>query len=111
MIKKISVIILTTSLLASCDCVKTVSGTVIDKNTSKPIVGAEVVIVKKPTAKSTTDSTGNYQISYVTFGPMCYLNPKIKVTAAKPGYKKTTEIEASKPIEMILDTANIIKAN
>ena len=50
---------------------KTIQGTVVDKNTGKPIVNATVYISSKPSTSTHTDENGNFEID-VTFYTTTY---------------------------------------
>lgn len=100
-------ILLSILLLSSCDCPKVITGSVIDKNSQQPIPGVKVYISNNPSCSNVTDSSGKYEIYYLTYGPLCYLKQKKKVIAEKQGYQKTTEIEAVNTIEMVLDSNSL----
>ena len=100
-------VLLSILFLSSCDCPKVITGSVIDKNTHLPIPGVKVYISNNPSCSNVTDSIGNYEIYYLTYGPFCYFKEKRKVIAEKPGYQNSDETEAQNPIEMVLDSNSL----
>jgi len=73
------------TLLTSCDCYQRVAGTVIDKETGKPLRGVTVYNKNKEWSKTTTDTTGHFELSNVSGGFRC---PPMTVIADFKNYDK-----------------------
>ena len=73
------------TLLTSCDCYQRVAGTVIDKETGRPLQGVTVYNKNKEWSKTTTDTTGHFELSNVSGGFRC---PPMTVIADFKNYNK-----------------------
>lgn len=82
---RITTILIGLTLLTSCDCYQRVAGTVIDKETGKPIQGVTVYNKSKVWSKTTTDTTGHFELSNVSGGFRC---PSMTVIADFKNYDK-----------------------
>lgn len=71
--------------LTSCDCYQRVCGTVIDKETGKPLQGVTVFNKSKEWCKTTTDSAGHFELSNVSGGFRC---PPMTIIVENTNYKK-----------------------
>ena len=74
------------AVAASCDCYRKVAGQVIDKESGGPLAGASVYNKEKDWNKTTTDSTGHFELSDVSRGFRC---PPMTVVFENKGYVKT----------------------
>jgi len=82
---RITTILIGLTLLTSCDCYQRVAGTVIDKETGKPLQGVTVYNKNKEWSKTTTDTTGYFELSNVSGGFHC---PPMTVIADFKNYDK-----------------------
>ncbi|MCP9768573.1 hypothetical protein EGI22_11665 [Lacihabitans sp. LS3-19] len=82
---KILNILIGLSILTSCDCYQRVTGTVIDKETGKPLQGVSVCIKNKDWNKTTTDSTGHFELSSISGGFRC---PPMTIIVENINYNK-----------------------
>lgn len=95
-------------LLSSCDCYLQVRGTVIDKQTQKPMKGVVVYNKNKPKDATETDSLGNFELASISGG--IFRVPPMKVATMYIGYKEVqTKINGGeqKIIEMEEDPTGI----
>lgn len=72
------------AVLVSCDCYQQISGTIVDKNTGKPLKGVSVYNIQKDRIKTITDSTGHFELSAISGGFRC---PPMKVAVQAENYK------------------------
>jgi len=84
-LKRITIILIGLTLIISCDCYQRVAGTVIDKETGRPLEGVTVFNKNKEWSKTTTDTTGYFELSYVSGGFHC---PPMTVIADFKNYDK-----------------------
>jgi hypothetical protein len=82
---RIATLIIGLTFLTSCDCYQRVEGTVIDKETGKPLQGVTVYNKNKEWSKTTTDTTGHFELSNVSGGFRC---PPMTVIADFKNYDK-----------------------
>jgi hypothetical protein len=82
---RITIILIGLTFLTSCDCYQQVSGTVVDKETGSPLVGVIVYNKNKQWNKTTTDTTGHFELSNVSGGFRC---PPMTVIAKLKNYNK-----------------------
>ncbi|MBW6481987.1 MAG: carboxypeptidase-like regulatory domain-containing protein [Vicingaceae bacterium] len=82
---RITTILIGLIFLTSCDCYQRVSGTVIDKETSRPLQGVTVYNKNKEWSKTTTDTMGHFELSNVSGGFRC---PPMTVIADFKHYDK-----------------------
>ena len=82
---RIATIFIGLTLLTSCDCDQRVSGTVIDKETGKPLQGVTVYNKIKKWSKTTSDTTGHFELSNISGGFRC---PPMTVIADLKNYDK-----------------------
>lgn len=82
--KKILLILFGFVLLISCDCLRKVSGTVVDKATGEPLYGVLVHNKDNDRVKITTDSTGYFELSDISGGFRC---PPMKIVIEDKDYK------------------------
>lgn len=68
----------------SCDCVQRVTGTIIDKETGKPLQGAVVYKQDKEWVKTITDTTGYFELSNISGGFRC---PPMNIIVKTDNYK------------------------
>jgi hypothetical protein len=68
---RILTILIGLTFLTSCDCYQHVAGTVIDKETGRPLQGVTVYNKNKDWNKTTTDSTGHFELSSISGGFRC----------------------------------------
>jgi hypothetical protein len=68
----------------SCDCVQRVAGTIIDKETGKPLQGVTVYNQNKEWVKTTTDTTGHFELSSISGGFRC---PPMTINVKADNYK------------------------
>ena len=71
--------------LTSCDCYQQVQGTVIDKETGIPLQGVTVFNKTKEWSKTTTDTTGHFELSNISGGFRC---PPMTIVFENTSYKK-----------------------
>jgi hypothetical protein len=83
--KRLFTIFIILTYLTSCDCYQQVSGTVIDKESGRPLQGVVVYNKSKEWNKTTTDSTGYFELSGVSGGFRC---PPMTIGVEKSNYKK-----------------------
>ncbi|WP_448606524.1 hypothetical protein [Paenimyroides ceti] len=82
--KKIILLILYTSFLTSCSCLRVFRGIVVDEHTQIPINKAKVSVLNKGYELLVeTDSIGNFEV-FVRNGYGC---PRIKIAIEKDGYQ------------------------
>lgn len=82
--KKIILLILYTSFLTSCSCLRIFRGIVVDEHTQIPINKAKVSVLNKGHELLVeTDSIGNFEV-FVRNGYGC---PRIKIAIEKDGYQ------------------------
>lgn len=82
--KKIILLILYTSFLTSCSCLRVFRGIVVDEQSRIPIHKAKVSVLNKGHELLVeTDSIGNFEV-FVRNGYGC---PRIKVAIEKDGYQ------------------------
>jgi hypothetical protein len=99
--RQLFLIILSTTFLTSCDCYQTVSGTVIDNKTGKPLSNITVYNKEKSWSKTTTDEKGYFKLSNVSGGFSC---PPMTVVIDDNNYKKNeTSIDAGGQKEIHLE--------
>lgn len=72
--------------LASCDCYQKVAGNVTDKESGRPLAGVSVYNKEKDRNKTTTDSTGHFELSEIAGGFRC---PPLTLVFENPGYLQT----------------------
>lgn len=84
---RIIIILIGLTFLASCDCYQRVAGTVIDKETGSPLQGVTVYNKNEEWNKTTTDTTGHFELSSVSGGFRC---PPMTVIADFKNYEKVT---------------------
>lgn len=82
---RITTILIGLTFLTSCDCYQRVSGIVIDKETGRPLQGVTVYNKNKEWSKTTTDTTGHFELSNVSGGFRC---PPMTVIAEFKNYDK-----------------------
>ena len=82
--KKVLLITFGLVLLISCDCVRRVSGTVIDKETGEPLYGVLVYNKDNDRVKIITDSTGYFELSDISGGFSC---PPMKIVIEDKDHK------------------------
>lgn len=82
---RITTILIGLTFLTSCDCYQQVSGTVIAKETGRPLQGVTVYNKNKEWSKTTTDTTGHFELSNVSGGFRC---PPMTVIADFKNYDK-----------------------
>ncbi len=82
---RITTILIGLTFLTSCDCYQRVAGTVIDKETGKPLQGVTVYNKNKDWSKTTTDTTGHFELSHVSGGFRC---PPMTIIVENTNYKK-----------------------
>lgn len=82
--KKISLIPLGLVVVVSCDCLQRISGTVVDKETGEPLYGVLVYSKDNEWVKTTTDSTGYFELSDISGGFRC---PPMKIVIEDKDYK------------------------
>ena len=70
--------------LVSCDCYQQISGTIVDKNTGKPLKGVSVYNIQKDRIKTITDSTGHFELSAISGGFRC---PPMKLAVQAENYR------------------------
>lgn len=80
-------IIITSALLTSCDCMQHVTGTVLDAETSEPIEGAQVQKENKDYDKDETDEKGKFAVESISGGFRC---PPMTLVVSKKGYQTLT---------------------
>jgi len=102
------ILIILLSVLASCDCYRGVSGTVIDNTTGRPISFAFVQIVGNKN-NTTTDSLGRFNLNIINSGFQCYCKPKNKVTIASAFYFSDTFHLNQSVFKLQADTSHIRK--
>jgi hypothetical protein len=103
---KIMTIIIGLTLLTSCDCYLRISGFVIDKETGRPLAGVTVYNKSKVQNKTTTDSTGHFELSSISGGFRC--PPMTVITDFKNYNKVEVKIPAGgqETIKLSLDSLN-----
>lgn len=89
--KTITILIIILSILTSCDCNQQVAGTVVDKETGRPLQDVTVYNKSKEYIITTTDSTGYFELSNISGGLRC---PPMTVIATLNNYYK---VEVSIP--------------
>ncbi|HLG35902.1 MAG TPA: carboxypeptidase-like regulatory domain-containing protein [Bacteroidia bacterium] len=82
---RITTILLGLTFLTSCDCYQRVTGTVIDKETGRPLQGVTVYNKNKEWSKTITDTTGHFELSNVSGGFRC---PPMTIIVENTTYKK-----------------------
>ena len=82
---RITTILIGLTFLTSCDCYQQVSGTVIDLESGRPLQGVTVYNKNKEWSKTTTDTTGHFELSNVSGGFRC---PPMTVIADFKNYDK-----------------------
>jgi hypothetical protein len=60
---RLTTILIGLTFLTSCDCYQQVAGTVIDKESGRPLQGVTVYNISKEWCKTTTDTTGHFELS------------------------------------------------
>lgn len=90
--------------ITSCDCFQHVSGTIMDKETGKPLEGVTVYNKNKDWIKITTDSTGHFELSSISGGFRC---PPISLIIEKENYSTINTKIPSGGIEIIQLEKNI----
>lgn len=82
---RILIIIFVIPFLTSCDCYQRVAGTVVDKETGNPLQGVTVYNKKRGLVKTTTDTTGHFELTSISGGFRC---PPMTVIAELKNYTK-----------------------
>ena len=82
---RITTILIELIFLTSCDCYQRVAGTVVDKETGRPLKGVTVYNKNKDWTKTTTDSTGYFELSSISGDFRC---PPMTVIAEFKSYNK-----------------------
>ena len=103
---RIATLLIGLTFLTSCDCLRQVTGTVLDKATGQPVTFAEVKILST-NKSSTTDSLGNFKLSFINSGLQCYCKPKYKVSISSPLYFTDTFTLNKSQYKLKADTNNI----
>lgn len=85
MLLKLTTILIGLTFLTSCDCLQRVDGTVIDKETGKPLQGVTVYNKSMEWRKTTTDTTGHFELSNISGGFRC---PPMTIIVENTNYKK-----------------------
>lgn len=83
--RKIAIILIGLTFLASCDCLQRVTGTVVDIETGRPLKSVTVYNKNKDWIKTTTDTTGHFELSSISGGFRC---PPMTVIADINSYEK-----------------------
>ena len=91
--RKITTILIGLTILTSCDCLQRVAGTVVDKETGSPIQGVTVYNKNRQWIKTTTDTTGHFELSSISGGFRC--PPMTVITDFKNYDRVEVEIHAS----------------
>lgn len=101
---RITTILIGLTFLTSCDCYQRVAGTIIDKETGRPLQGVTVYNKRKEWSKTTTDTTGHFELSNVSGGFRC---PPMTVIPELKNYNKV-EVKiptgGQKTIKMSVDS-------
>ena len=105
---RITTILIGLTFLTSCDCLRQVSGTVLDKTTGRPVGFAEIKILGGNNS-TTTDSFGNFHLRVLNSGLQCYCKSKNKVTISSPLYLTDTFKLNKSQYKLQADTNNIVK--
>lgn len=103
---RITILLIGLTFLTSCDCYQRVAGTVVDKETGRPLQGVTVYNKYKNWIKTTTDTTGYYELSSISGGFRC---PPMTVIAELKNYNKVeVKIPAGgqETIKMPFDSLN-----
>jgi len=82
---RLTIILIGLTFLTLCDCYQRVAVTVIDKETHRPLQGVTVYNKNKEWSKTTTDTTGRFELSNVSGGFCC---PPMTVIADFKNYEK-----------------------
>lgn len=82
---RIATILIGLTFLTSCDCLQQVAGTVVDKETGRPIQGVTVYNKNKNWVKTTTDTTGHFELSSISGGFRC---PPMTVVTEYSAYQQ-----------------------
>ena len=92
--------------LISCgDCYQVVTGTVLDKETKRPVEGITVYNKNKPTNKTVTEQEGKFELSDISGG--LWKCPPMKVTIEHPDYQaKDIEIPAGAELTIEIERRN-----
>jgi hypothetical protein len=83
-VTKIITILIGLTFLISCDCYQRVTGTVVDKETGRPLNGVTVYNKSKEWSKIITDTTGHFELSNISGGFRC---PPMTIVVKKTDYK------------------------
>lgn len=83
--KRMTALLIGVAFLASCDCHQRVAGTIVDKETGKPLQGVTVYNKNKEWIKTTTDTAGYFELSGISGGLRC---PPMTVIADFNNYDK-----------------------
>lgn len=83
--RRLTTILIGLAFLTSCDCYQQVAGTVIDKASGRPLKGVTVYNKSKEWCKTTTDTTGHFELSNVSGGIRC---PPMTIIVENTNYKK-----------------------
>lgn len=84
--RKIATILIGLTFLTSCDCLQRVTGTVVDKESGRPLQGVTVYNKNKDWIKTTTDTSGHFELSSISGGFRC---PPLNVITEKDNYQQT----------------------
>jgi len=83
-IKSLFIIFLLTTF-QSCDCMQYVTGTVVDRETKKPITGVKVYKLDKESDNHLTTEMGKFEIRSISGG--LFRCPPMKIVVEKDGYE------------------------
>ncbi|MCF8460274.1 MAG: carboxypeptidase-like regulatory domain-containing protein [Flavobacteriales bacterium] len=89
-------------LLAGCDCLQTLKGTVVDATTGNPLSNAIVYKELDNSIRDTTDAQGMFEISDITSTKDCN---NIKLIAERSGYN-TLALTAPNGADIIIKLSN-----
>ena len=89
---KIATILIGLTFLTSCICLQQVTGTIVDKETGRPLQGVTVYNKNIKWSKTTTDTTGKFELSNVSWGFRC---PPMTVIAE---FKNFNKVEVKIPV-------------
>ena len=102
---KITCLLLISFLMTSCSCLRSITGSIHDRETQQPISFAKISVVNKGFERHfESDSLGYFDV-HLTGGCKC---PRIKATVEAANYKTTTFKEPKKKdtLSIFLDRKN-----